>query len=110
MSEPERLEDFACCHNEGEAAMTALLAEVCEALECEPDRLVTAVVHELNMTYDVIVTAIPTDMWSAVRSEHGRYVDNEWVVDTEAYIQCDRVEDGFALTWKTWKEWSETKK
>ena len=62
-------------------------------------------------------------MWSAIKSEYRRYVTteeydalpedapstDEWVTEAVAYIQCDRIEDGFALTWKTWKQWFETR-
>lgn len=121
MSEVERLTNFACRCGDKAPNMEALRAEVCEALKCEPDRLVTAVVQALNDDFDVRITGIPTDMWSAVKSERRRRVTedewnqlpedasdyDEWVVEADAFIQCDRVEDGFALTWKTWVEWWE---
>lgn len=115
---------MACNHgDEAEADCAGLRAEVCAELECEPDELVTAVVKHLYWAfkYDVMITGIPTDMWSAVTSKCQRYVTSEeydalpedsssadeWVTLAEAYVQCDRIEDGFALTWKTWKEWFE---
>lgn len=95
---------MACNHGEGgQADCEALRAEVCKALECEPDKLVTAVVYDLNWNYDVTITAIPCDMWSAVISE---YQDGS---EATCYAQCDRIEDGFALTWKTWKEWHDAR-
>lgn len=107
MTDPPLLRDFACCHEEGEAECEALRSEVCAALGCEPDRLVTAVVQDLNWSFDVYVTGIPNDMWSAVKSERRRYPPNgDGVLEATAYIECDLIEDGFALTWKTWKEWT----
>lgn len=104
--EPEMLHPpMACCHGEeGEADCAALRAEVCAELQCEPDVLVSAVVYALNWDLDVTITAIPCDMWSAVLSE---YEDGTAV---KAYVECDRIEDGFALTWKTWKEWFDARK
>lgn len=125
MTEVEKLRPpMACNHgDEGEADCKGLREEVCEELGCEPDELVTAVVKHLNwsFTYDVTITGIPTDMWSAVMSECKRYMTteeldalpedsssaDEWVTLAEAYVQCDRIEDGFALTWRTWKDWFE---
>ena len=116
----EQLRGFACYHgDDGKAACEALREEVCAELECEPDRLVTAVVYNLEGRYSVAITGIPSDMWSAVNSDYRRYVteeeydalpedagsDSEWVTEATAYIECDSIEDGFALTWKTWKEW-----
>lgn len=120
--EIEKLEGFACCHGENDSIMVALREEVCKALNCESDGLVSAVVYSLQWDYDVEITGIPCDMWSAVKSEHRRHVTDEeydalpedassadeWVTEVFAYIQCDRIEDGFALTWKTWKEWKES--
>lgn len=120
MNEPELLRDFACSHGEpGE--MKTLREEVCAALECTRDQLVTAVIQDLYWRYNVQITGIPTDMWSAVKSEYHRHVTeeewealpedastaDEWVVVAKAYVECDLIEDGFALTWKTWKQWFE---
>ena len=116
----ERLRDFACCCDENAPVMVALREEVCADLECEPADLVTAVVKNLYWTYDVEVTGIPCDMWAAVKSEWRRWPKGEeadalpedaddWVVEKVAWIECDRIEDGFALTWKTWKQWFETR-
>lgn len=113
--EIKKLQDFACLHGENAPVMVALRKEVCEALTCEPDNLVSTIVYDLQGD-GVEITGIPSDMWSAIKSEHHRwYTDEEsdllpedaddWEVDAVAYIQCDRIEDGFALTWKTWKQW-----
>lgn len=124
MSEPEELRPAMACNHgdEGKADCDALRAEVCAALRCQPDRLVTAVVEDLHWEHDVEIVGIPTDMWSAVKSEYRRYVAeeewalpegastaDEWITVATAYIECDRIEDGFALTWKTWTEWFEAK-
>lgn len=118
MIEPELLRDFACSHGKlGE--MKTLREEVCHRLGCTPDQLVTAVVQDLYWQHDVSITGVPTDMWSAVKSEYRRHVTDEeydalpedassadeWVLVAKAYIECDSIEDGFALTWKTWKQW-----
>lgn len=125
-SEPEKLRPLMACNHgdDGKANCDALRAEVCAALECEPDQLVTAVVYALNWEHGVSVTGIPCDMWSAVQSEYVRLMTDEesealgdgdtsaeeWVTEATCYAQCDRIEDGFALTWKTWTDWFEKRK
>lgn len=112
---PEPMRGFACIHGEGkEAELQALRDEVCQALECEPEGLVTAVIYHLHWDLDVLIDGIPCDMWAAIRSEHRGPLnpddpDTDWDIDARAYIECDRIEDGFALTWKTWKEWADNR-
>lgn len=121
MTDPPRLRGFACNHGDNKGWAATLRAEVCEALKCEPERLITAIVYNLNWEHNVAITGIPCDMWSAVKSEFTRYVTDEeydalpddapstdeWVTVATAYIECDSIEDGFALTWQTWKKWFE---
>lgn len=122
MTEVERLRPPMVCNHsdEGKADCDALRAEVCAELKCEPDGLVNAVVHNLQWIYGVEIDAIPCDMWSAVTSKYRRYLTEEeqdqlpkdaddWVIEATAYVECDRIEDGFAQTWKTWKEWFESR-
>jgi hypothetical protein len=121
-SQATQLSGFACIHgDDGKQKMEALRAEVCAALECTTEGLVSAVVYELEAEFGVSITGIPCDQWAAVKSEHARFRGWDefalwkedpdghpypWEPDVSAYIQCDRIEDGFALTWKKWKEWA----
>jgi hypothetical protein len=123
MAEVVKLDGFACNCRDRAPNMAALRTEVCETLKCEPDQLVSTVVYKLWWDHSVAITGIPCDMWSAVKSEHRRYVtdeewealpedapgEDEWVLVASAYIQCDRIEDGFALTWKVWQDWFKQK-
>lgn len=63
------------------------------------ENLVDRVVSELNWVYGARITGIDNDQWSAVSAEtypndEESYTDGPF----KTYIQCDRVEDGFAYT------------
>jgi hypothetical protein len=77
----------------------AIMAEALSDLRTSREDIVNSVVFGLNWKLKdawAYITRIYNDQWSAVVAEGKKY-DTEEVYRT--YIQCDRVEDGFAATW-----------
>lgn len=101
--------DFACsCGDEGKARCDAMMEWALNFLstyengELAPkpttrENLLTHVVYKLSWDYHAHITRIVNDQWSRVDSE-GHFGDD----DFKTFIQCDRVEDGIALTLRAW--------
>lgn len=101
MSESETIKGFACiCGELGKIKYSELRQSVKEELNAEDFNFVNHVISILNWKYAVSIEAIPTDMWSAICAEtlYDKPVQ-------KFYIQCDLIEDGFALLYKKVKEY-----
>lgn len=100
--EPEVHQDFICIHGkERHAPADAIRAEVKERLaaqtrgrvEVTDVNFLSAIVSDLHWHWGVSITGIPHDQWSAIETE-------TYDGKVKTWIQCDRVEDGIAATWK----------
>lgn len=102
MTEPRELRDFACrCGEERTKQMAELRQDVMRRLEIsEESQLVTGVVFSLHWDFHVEITGIHTDQWSVITTK--KY--DETVITR---VECDWIEDGFALTWKRYADLKE---
>lgn len=100
------LRDFICVHTqEGVDRAKSILDDVYKRLACSAEDLLTAVVVDLNWTYDVDVTGLPNDQWSAVDARSydfssGSDDGGNYPLLLKARIECDRLEHGVARLWQ----------
>ena len=100
--------DFACrCGEKSSARCDEVMEEVVSILK--PDEefgLLSQVVYglEWNFKQDVVarIEGIGCDQWCAVSSSAMKYNEEKGKYEEldSAFIQCDRVEDGIAFTYK----------
>lgn len=122
----ERYRGWAPCHHgndeKGKAASEKMYEDCYAALEAKgyvdlrthPDRdLLDAIVQSLNWDYDAMIVGIPTDQWSAVRTERHRWVElpddapddaDEWPLVFRTWVECDQILDGIVATYLVYYE------
>jgi hypothetical protein len=85
--------DFMCrCGGDQEQAWKESQQSYQWALDhlgCEPGELVSYVIYHLLVDYSVHKTDVIVDQWAAVSAANKSY---------STFVQCDRVEDGYART------------
>jgi len=107
--------DFMCiCTDEARAQAEACYQRVLERAGCEESELISAVVYGLQWnlkTMTAEVDGVPCDMWAAVSVKcHGDYDENsEEGEDRYRYrysiwVECDRIEHGFARAFELAEE------
>lgn len=99
------LKDFMCvCTDEPRARAEKHFQEVCDALDCGPDTLLSRVVY--NMTFNLsdqhyaAIRGIAGDMWCAVNATVYREQSGDYIEHAKISVQCDRVEHGIARVWQ----------
>lgn len=118
MTEPFRIDDFACsCGDEKDAERAADREWVLEWLsrpvgdkplrdwrEWHEQHLLTSIIVTMASKWNAFIEQIPWDPggWGAIKAETG---NSEYVLEqVSSYVQCDFVEDGFVLTFRRWAE------
>ena len=101
--------DFMCdCQPEGKQRCDECVERVCKELKCEPSGLVSAVVYSITWGSEKgvgFITGIPCDQWCAVTADFRPHNEDGEVDDAISFfIQCDKVEYGFARLWELMKE------
>lgn len=79
--------------SDGQVRCDEVLAEVKERLGADDSNLLDKVIFSLNWEFEAHVTGIENDQWSGVAAE-------TYEPKFRTYVECDRVEDGIAMTWK----------
>jgi hypothetical protein len=93
--------EFMCrCSDEARKESQQAYQWALDHLDCEPGELVNEVIYRLLVDYSVMKTDVIVDQWAAVSASNKNY---------STFIQCDRVEDGYARTLQLFVENAEIK-